>query len=173
MSVNITIDVPFTFTFPIPQPNFYDPDSAEMIIATQKGQRVRTLSVQNATNSSVTFSGTVSKSQAKGLYNCKQCEPVAGRYVVFMNQGTKPLDPPSINIASGSVSLSGPPPCGDCGGSDPDPEPPPPGGGGGGDNPYGPADPGDDLVRLPLPPGSVCLPPSFVAPPPGVPTPCE
>jgi hypothetical protein len=173
MSLSITPDVPFTLTVPVPQPNFYDTCKAQLFISTAKGKAVRTLAAEKCTKTSVTFSGTVSKTQAKNLYNCASCQSVEGRYSVIAREGSIPLDPPIKTLATGSVSLSGPPPCGECGGSDPDPDPPPPGGGSGGDNPYGPVDPGDDLVPLPPPPGSVCLPPSFVAPPPGVPTPCE
>jgi len=168
MSLTITPDVPFTLTVPIPQPNFYDPASAQLSISTAKGQSVRSLTPSSVGNASLTFSGTVSKSQARGLYQCAQCQGVEGRYSVILREGSIPLDPPIKTIATGSVSLSGPPPCGECGGSDPDQDPPPEG-----DNAFGRVGPGDDLVPLPRPPSSVCLPPSFVAPPPGVPTPCS
>lgn len=158
-----------TITVAVPQPNFYAVSTARLFVK-QGDRSVAQVTPSSTTPTSVVFNVSLSDSQLRLFSNCGDCSWRPGSYTVILYEGGTPLDPPFKVIQRGSVTLSGTVPCLDCGGeSPPAPSPPPPGA----DSPYGEVDAGDTLIAAPTPPGSICLPPSFVMPSPTVPTPCS
>jgi hypothetical protein len=173
MSITVNAGSKATHTVAVPQPNAYALSTAKIYIKDSRGKPIVTRMPVSFTKTSLTFEFEITTRQHAAFYNCGACSSMAGDYQVMLFEGAQALDPPQKVIEKGSFNVTGSPPCGDCGGDDPEPPPPPPGGGSGGDSPYGAEPQSDEFVPPPPPPGSVCLPPSFVAPPPGVPTPCE
>lgn len=156
-------------TVSVPQPNFYAVKSARLIITGPKGT-VLNASPTSTSSDSIVFNISPSNSQLLDLASLSDCSWKTARYVVVLQQGGTPMDPPSKNIDSGSVTVSGTLPSMDCGGEDPaaPPTPPP-----GEDSPFGESDGGDLLIPGPEEPPAPCLPPPFNAPAPSVPTPCS
>lgn len=143
-----------------------------LTIRNSRGRVVKSAFPSTVAGKTLTFTLTLSKSDMQWFASCADCAFSNGRFDVIgaPASGFAP-DPPSPVIQSGSVSPSGSLPCGECGGEAPPPDDPPPGGGSGGDDPF---ETGEDdiLTSLPQPPSDVCLPPSFSASGPSVPTPC-
>jgi len=119
-----------------------------------------------------TWSGSV---KTASFAVCNECKFVEGIYEVLVEY-VSPLDGYKSyrKVDSGSVIVSGPTGCKDC-----EDVPPDEGGGGGeeegggGASEYGEPDAGDSFPPRPRAPGDPCLPPSFTAPTPSVPTPCS
>jgi hypothetical protein len=158
-----------TFTVSVPQPNFYSVSTARLFIKVG-GRDVVSFLASSFSRDSVVFSCSLSWTQLGKIADCGDCAWKGANYTVRLLEGAQALDPSFKNIDSGSVTITGDLPCSDCGGEDPPgPEEPPPGE----DDPFGdPSDDGDPLIPGPDEPPETCLPPSFTAPAPTVPTPC-
>lgn len=159
-----------TLTVSVPQPNFYAVSSASLFIKVG-GRSVRTVFPSSFSRDSIVFSVSLSSLQLRKFGSCIDCAWKVGTYQVKLFEGAQALDPSFKLIDSGSVTVTGMLPCPDCGGqAPPGPAPPPPGR----DDPFGSADDeGDPLILGPDEPPEPCLPPSFIAEPPVVPTPCD
>ena len=107
------------------------------------------------------------------LRECDNCTFVDGTYAIRISYVGSDGIQTAMVIESGTVSVTGTLGCEDCeGGST--------GESGGAEQPaeggaeqYGPVSEGDDLPNFAALPAEPCLPPSFVAPAPAVPTPCS
>lgn len=127
-------------------------------------------------NAGATGTATWSGSVKTAFFSlCDECKLVEGTYTVMVEY-VSPVDGYKSykKVDSGSVVVSGPTGCSDC-----EDAPPDEGGGGGGEeagggaSEYGEPDAGDSFPPRPRAPADPCLPPSFTAPTPSVPTPCS
>jgi hypothetical protein len=150
----------------------FDASLARLWITGRGKSASSTLPVSSTNGSTLHMTWSSSGVDIGWLRDCGNCTFVDGTYAIRISYvGLDGIQTTKL-IESGTVSVSGTIGCKDCedggGGEEPTEEPAE-----GQSDEYGPVSTGDDLPNFASLPAEPCLPASFVAPAPAVPTPCS